>query len=89
MGCYVNPPDESKEEFLQREGRGIRVDEAEITADEVPVCLVDNGMFRAAAVAYSHGELRAFGDVTDMRPKAWFMVSREKLRDVSDLSEYE
>lgn len=43
MGCYVNPPNESKEAFLAREGRAISVEEAVITNVEVPVCLFSNG----------------------------------------------
>ena len=83
MGCYVNPKGESKEAFLKREGRPIRQDEAEITNEEYPVCLVDNGWMTAAGVADCQGELKAFTDPSDLRPKAWFMVSKAKLRDVT------
>lgn len=88
MGCYVNPQSESKELFLQREGRVINVNEAKITSTELPVCLVNNGPFTAAAVGYSNSEIQAFGDVTDRRPKVWFMVPIEKLKEVSDLETY-
>lgn len=87
MGCYVNPPNESKEAFLQREGTRVSVSAAAITEASLPVCLVDNGMFKAAGVAYSEGELQAFAD-PDGRPKQWFQVPREKLLEVSDLADY-
>lgn len=87
MGCYVNPPTESKEAFLQREGRRVSVNEAAITETEMPVCLVDNGFFRAAAVGYSEGEIQAFA-YPDGRPKTWYMVEQSKLLAVSDLAEY-
>lgn len=88
MGCYINPSNESKEDFLQREGQRISVSAAVITETHLPVCLVDNGFFKAAAVAYSEGELNAFADA-DGRPKQWFQVPREKLLLVSDLAEYQ
>lgn len=88
MGCYINPPGESKESFLMREGRSIRPSEAVITDSELPVCLVDNGPFRAAAIGYNNAEVRAFSDPTDLRLKVWFMVKREVLMAVSDLEHY-
>ena len=36
------------------------------------VCVVDNGFFGAAAYAYTEGELKAFTDPSDRRPKKWF-----------------
>lgn len=89
MGCYINPGNETKEAFLQREGRVISVNEATITEDEYPVCLVNNGPFTAAAVGFSMSEVAAFSRSDDRRPKVWFMVRREKLLGVSDLAEYE
>ena len=88
MGCYVNPRNETKESFLAREGRVIGVHEAMITETELPVCLVDNGMFKAAGVAFSDHELAVFADSSDPRIKQWFMVSKHKLRSVSDLDSY-
>jgi hypothetical protein len=89
MGCYVNPTGASKEEFLMREGRRVDFAEAKITETELPVCLMANGFFTAAGVAFSESELDAFSDPADVRPKAWFMVSKAKLRKVSDLESYE
>ena len=88
MGCYVNPHDMSKEKFLLLHGTPVLPAAAQITEDELPVCLVHNGPFNAAAVAFSEDELNVFKH-EDGRPKKWFMVAREKLRAVSDLASWE
>lgn len=91
MGCYINPSTETKETFLQREGSIMQFapTAADITPDTVPVCLVHNGAFTAAAVAFSAAELRVFSNISDPRPKLWFKVPRTALYQVSDLKYYE
>jgi len=37
------------------------------------VCVVNNGMFGAAAYAYSEREMRDFQDPRDHRPVRWFI----------------
>ena len=88
MGCYVNPPDGKKVEWLIRHGEEIESPCA-ITKSHVPVCLVNNGVFFAAAIAYKLSEVEAFNQPTDFRPKQWFKVPREKLYAVSDLKSWE
>jgi len=46
------------------------------------VSLMDNGSFRAAAIAYSQDELMAFQRSDDPRPKIWYLVPDEKLQEV-------
>lgn len=90
MGCYINTLGIDKAEWLAIAGRPIAsAEEAKITELELPVCLVDNGMFKAAGVAYSYSELDQFSRSGDSRPKTWFMVPRVELYDVSDLKNYE
>jgi hypothetical protein len=88
MGYYVNPITESKESFLLREGQ--RVDKPDsynrIPRDKALVVLVDNGMFTAAGVAYSQDEFEAFTDLRDGRRKSYFVVERDKLYPVSDIT---
>lgn len=88
MGCYINPENESKEAFLKRHGRSVTWP-LKITDTHVPVCLVDNGLFTAAAVAWCESELQAFQRPGDNRPKQWYIVPRDEVRKVSDLAHYE
>ena len=48
----------------------------------LPVCLVDNGNFTAAGIAYSEAELRAFAEPQDTRPKEWYLVDKDILLGV-------
>jgi hypothetical protein len=62
--------------------------ETEIVWDDIPnnkvlVCLVDNGPFFAAGVAYDRRELKAFNHEDDPRPKIWYYVDREKARVIA------
>lgn len=81
MGYYINPPDMEKEDFLRQHGRPIHSTEAKmhLTDTTLPVCLVNNGGFTAAGIAYSMDEVDAFLH-PDRRPKRWFSVSREALK---------
>lgn len=90
MGCYVNPPDTTKEAWLVAHGRLLvcAARSIDITNETLPVCLVDNGPFTAAGVCYNIAELEAF-QYPDGRPKKWYIVDRENLRTVSDLAHYE
>ena len=47
--------------------------------DGVPVCVIDNGHFLAAAICFSEGEMNRFADPLDSRTKFWFIVQKEKL----------
>ena len=50
---------------------------------KVLVCLVENYVFTAAAVAYSEAEMKAFCDPQDsLRPKSWFLADFEKVAEV-------
>jgi hypothetical protein len=81
LGYYINPPDMTKEQFLATHGRPLgRETISWDNAAELPVCLVDNGPFTAAAIAYSPEEFQAFNRADDYRPKQWFMVPKEVLK---------
>lgn len=88
MGCYINPKDMTKEAWLYKFAKPV-AEPTPITETEVPICLVDNGPFTAAAVAYDPRELAAFVRPEDHRPKVWFSALREDLYKVSDLKNYE
>lgn len=93
MGCYVNPLDCEKEEWLLEKGdivddAGGAPDWSDTPEGQLPVCLVNNGPFLAAAVAYNESEIRAFNDPSDYRPRLWFFVDIEDLKTVSDVERY-
>ncbi len=88
MGYYINPPNETKEEFLEREASLLSDEDMGFSLfldnDDALVCLIDNGIFTAAGVVYNVTEFHAFTDPTDPRPKRWYIIKRDKLWDVSD-----
>lgn len=89
MGCYINPRTQSKESFLAH--NGIMIDPTIYNwsdEDYRPVCLVDNGPFTAAAVCFDKEEMTHFTQPKDYRPKLWFKVSVEKLKEVSPIEAY-
>ncbi len=76
MGLYIDPTNgQTKEQWLQDKGTNIPPAFIDPATGEVTVCLVNNGPFTAAAVAYSESEFNAFNQGRDMRPKMWFRVS--------------
>lgn len=88
MGIYVNPLTESKEHWILRNGEEVPPHKLPQTApvgeaDTRLVCVVSNGDFNAAAVAFSQDEYQVFRDPSDRRLKVWFSVPREKLLEVT------
>ena len=82
MGFYVNPPNETKEAFLSREGLEVpKADWDKVPKDSIPVVLINNGMFAAAGIAFSQ---REYGEFTanDGRPKKIFIVKKSKLKEI-------
>lgn len=100
MGCYVNPKGETKEKWLEENGEliqdywfpGDKVQfkpyEAYCVDNKLPVIMVDNGLFRAAAVAYSESEFKVFTAADDPRPRKVYVVPIEKLKEVSDIEDW-
>lgn len=81
MGNYVNPTNMPKETWLILNGEET-TEPCAISESHLPVCLVDNGPFTAAGVGVDAREVEAFNQPGDFRPKRWFKVSREALREV-------
>ncbi len=81
MGFYVNPSNASKEEFLRQ--KGVAVPRTFKWADKpkgsLPVVLVDNGHFTAAAICYSEQEYTGFIAPSDRRPKEVYIVKVDDL----------
>ena len=84
MGLYLEPGIDKKQ-WLEDNATpitGIVFGTAEIKMDDVPddkviVCLVDNGPFYAAGIAYDDRELQAFNHDDDPRAKIWFYLDKE------------
>ena len=93
MGCYVEPRNETKEEFLEREGREVISDYISQNyrfikqEGSLPVVLCDNGNFTAAGIAYTEREFERFVRYDD-RPKRFFIVPIKKLMAVSFVEGY-
>lgn len=91
MGFYIDPKDQTKEDFLRKHGIVCRniipTNNAALisnNAGELPeayviVCLMDNGDFTAAGIAYNQDELAAFKN-PDGRPKQFWIVELRHLR---------
>lgn len=87
MGCYINPSDRSKEDWLDEFATPI-VGPHDPTDNHVAVCLVNNGAFTAAGIGYCHDEVQEFAE-PDGRRKRWYWVLRKLARLVSPLAQYE
>lgn len=101
MGCYVNPKNEIKEKWLKENGEIVQdwftpTDRVHFkpykeycTDNKLPVIMVDNGPFRAAAVAYNESEFLTFLDTKfDPRTRIFYIVDVDKLLEVSDLATF-
>ncbi len=84
MGYYINPPNITKEEWLEKHGQATETPVWPAPEGAIPVCLVDNGAFRAAGICYSEAEFDAFRapDHGYQRPRTWYYVPFEKVIDV-------
>lgn len=89
MGIYVEPSDTDNETWLVEHGIPI-VGEPEkfsgLGSGYMAVCLVDNGLFKAAGIAIDQQELERFKR-PDPRPKKWYWVPIKDLMEVSCLRE--
>ncbi len=93
VGFYVDPPDCSKVEWLDKYGELYKGGISKFNEDEyhdlvfvdkkLPVCLVDNGLFKAAGIGFSLDETSHFNR-PDGRSKIWYIVPIENLKEISN-----
>jgi hypothetical protein len=81
MGYYVELPENlHKAEQLIKMHGAVRCEPPHSVGDlpdgETLICVAENGPFDAAAIVYSDGELRDFGQ-DDGRRKHWLLVPTE------------
>ena len=91
MGCYVDPPNMDKRQWLEQNGTlygSYEEAREQCVEDHFVVCLVQNSMFSAAPVLFNEREVLAFTDPSDMRPKQYYVVGVGDLKSVSDLESY-
>lgn len=79
MGYYLERPDgrsKGKAEWLIANAGAAETSFEHMigTPEEIPVVVVDNGAFEAAAVAYDAAELAVFMDLRDSRTKRFLLV---------------
>lgn len=97
MGAYVNPRNESKEMWLTRFAEMVDWKPGEelpsfvsfTREGNLPVILVDNGLFTAAGIGFDEREYKMMTDcTTDTREKLLFSAPKDKLLEVSNLKDY-
>jgi len=78
MGIYINPPDRTKESWLEEHAiqRMSAPTEYKYSDDTALISLVFNPSFTAAAVVCNQQEFDEFSDSRDRRVKLWCAVSR-------------
>lgn len=86
MGYYIQGPNHGKAEMLKRDHKAVPVS-PDTVGDALKqgggvVCVVDNGLFEAAAFAYDERELEVFLK-PDGRPKQWLVMDRAKASELS------
>lgn len=97
MGCYINKV--NKEDFLNKFGKfhtdiplfgKVSVPSyKDLSIDNnLPVVLVDNGPFTAAAVAFDEIEYSRFIREDDGRPRQIWTCKKDDLRKVVDCPQY-
>ena len=60
MGFYIDPQNRTKEVWLEMFGQEVGSPEWPPPKDMIPVCLIDNGPFTAAGIAYCEQEFYKF-----------------------------
>lgn len=91
MGAYINPQDCTKEAWLRLNAREVSREDVigkNFGAGELPVVLIDNGIFTAVGVAFDDSEVKAFTLPHDGRPKRFYVAKLGDIKKVSDVEKY-
>ncbi len=87
MGYYIQGPTFDKASYIVEKynGKVIPVSEAleNLKAGKGVICVVQNGVFDAAAFCFSEREFEAFNDPDDHRIKTWIFMDLEKAKELS------
>lgn len=77
MGFYIETSEmKNKAEWLKKNAGAIYLSgrPTEVNPDYVPVCVIDNGQFEAAGIAFDEQEAKSFDDKDDKRKKQWMLI---------------
>ena len=83
MGDYINPIEGTKEEYLTENAESISLESFksfdDFDGDNVPVVLVNNGLFTAAGIMFNQKEHNCWVEILeeDFRPRNYFLISKE------------
>ena len=87
MGFYIQGPATSKAPFMVSEydAKIIPMPRKfdDIDANKALICVVNNGSFEAAGYCFSANEFDAFSRPSDVRPKKWLIMDKEKAEKLS------
>jgi len=91
LGYYIEVPQhKGKAQQIVELYGGRRVSRPQsyqdLAPDEAIICVVDNGLFEAAAFCYNEDEFNVFA-FPDGRSRAWVVISREKACELSGYKE--
>jgi len=82
---YINPKNCTKEEFCFKNGvqivRPSSSDYKLWDEDLEFVCFVQNFSFSAACICETHDDFLDMTDLSDIRPKSFFLISKEDLKN--------
>jgi len=87
MGIYIEVPHHlnKAEQLMNLHGavQTLAPDSlSDISPDKYLICVVENGLFDAAAVTYSQREMEAFKH-PDGRPRTWLLMDEEKVNELT------
>ena len=76
MGIYINPVSGTKLEWLRANAVQVPSISAFTDRDRLALCHIDNGLFDALAVLFDEGEVAAFTEPSDTRPRTYWFAPR-------------
>lgn len=96
MGCYVDPKNETKQEFLNRVGKEVSLEyvinnqSRLLNENNYPVCCITHAPdILAIPILYNKNELRRLLSTYDTKNNnKYYIISIENLREVSNIDDF-